>query len=145
VFLEDLEQCLVKWDDEDLVKAQNAAWLGIDNYWKSNGTNVDSRGLADHWGEGSKNYPDRDFNMDGHEWLRSTPELFGEEKMIIYEPCNYVSNIAYYHSANRVCTYPDFASGDDYQKALKRSFASLTIGSAMLHGTFTYVGNSFDC
>jgi len=78
-------------------------------------------------------------------WLGHTDkETFGPDKITIYEPCNYVSNVAYYHSANRVCTYPEFESGDDYQKALKRAFASLTIGSAMMHGTFTYVGVAFD-
>jgi len=77
-------------------------------------------------------------------WLRHTPELFGPEKIRMYEPCNYVSNVAYYHSTTRVCSYPDFQSGEAYQKALKRSFASLTIGSAMMHGTFTNVGGSFD-
>jgi hypothetical protein len=145
VFLDDLSECLVKWDDETLLISQNAAWAGIDSYWKSNGTDTDSRGLPDHWGECSMYDDERNCNMDGHMWLRHTPELFGPEKIIMYEPCNYVSNVAYYHSANRVCTYPEFASGDDYQKALKRSFASLTIGSAMMHGSFTNVGTAFDC
>jgi len=97
--------------------------------------------LPDHWGECNFRNKDR---CNGADWLRDTPEPFGAEKIIMYEPCNYVSNVAYYHAANRICTYPEFASGEDYQKALKRSFASLTIGSAMMHGTFTYVGVSFD-
>lgn len=51
VFLEDLTDCLGKWDDDVLLKSQNAAWAGIDSYWKSDGVDVDSRGLPDHWGE----------------------------------------------------------------------------------------------
>ena len=144
VFLNELTECFGKWDDDELVKSQNAAWAGIDTYWKSNGVDIDTRGLEDHWGECSMFYPNSNCNPDGHEWLRHTPEYFGSEKIKMFEPCNYTSNIAYYHSTNRICTYPDFASGDDYQKALKRAFASLTIGSAMFHGSFTYVGGSFD-
>jgi hypothetical protein len=82
--------------------------------------------------------------MDGHMWLRHTPEAFGTENITIYEPCNYVSNLAYYHSTVRTCDYPEFNSGLEYQTAIKRSFASLAVGSAMWHGTFTYVGASFD-
>lgn len=115
--MNDLSECLVKWDDEALVKSQNAAWAGIDSYWKSNGTDIDSRGKADHWGECSKYY--KGSNCYGHNWIRSTPELFGPEKIEMIEPCNYVSNVAYYHAANSVCNYPEFKSGDDYQRALK--------------------------
>lgn len=64
--------------------------------------------------------------------------------MIIYEPCNYVSNVAYYHSATRVCDYPDWSSDTLHQVALKRSFATLAMGSAFWHGSHTQVGNSFD-
>jgi len=106
---------------------------------------VDSRGQPDHWGACAiHDTAEVKQACSGDPWLRKTPELFGPEKIIMYNPCNYVSNVAYYHATNRVCTYPDFASGQDYQKALKRSFASLTVGSAMLHGSFTYVGKTFD-
>ena len=35
---------------------------------------------------------------------------FGQEtprEILIIEPCNYASNIAYYHSAKRICDYPE--------------------------------------
>ena len=98
VFLNELTECLGKWDDDTLLKSQNSAWSGIDSDWKSNGTSIDTRGEADHWGECSKYDADRDCNKAGHAFLRSTPELFGPEKIIMYEPCNYVSNLAYYHA-----------------------------------------------
>ena len=80
----------------------------------------------------------------GWMWERHTPELFGKDNIIMYEPCNYVSNIAYMHSATKFCTLPEFNSGLDYQRALKRAFASLTVGSAFYHGSFTAVGGAFD-
>ena len=60
------------------------------------------------------------------------------------EPCNYVSNVAYYHSATRICQYPEWFSGEESALALKRSYASLALGSAFWHGSYTAVGNSFD-
>ena len=64
--------------------------------------------------------------------------------MWIYEPCNYASNIAYYHSATRICDYPNWTGGNDYRREFKRTFHSLAIGSAFMHGSHTYVGYSFD-
>lgn len=64
--------------------------------------------------------------------------------MVIYEPCNYASNVAYYHSATRVCNYPDWTVDDDLKRAIKQSFITLSMGSAMWHGSHTYVGYSFD-
>ena len=70
--------------------------------------------------------------------------LFGQEELIIYEPCNYVSNLAFYHSATRICDYPKWSLEVDQIKAVKRSFTTLAMGSAMWHGSHTYVGYSFD-
>lgn len=64
--------------------------------------------------------------------------------MIIYEPCNYASNVAYYHSATRICDYPDWSSEPKMINAHKRAFSTLAMGSAMWHGSHTFVGYSFD-
>jgi hypothetical protein len=64
--------------------------------------------------------------------------------MVIYEPCNYVSNVAYYRSATRICDYPDWSVPDDQINAQKRGFATLAMGSSMWHASHTYVGYSFD-
>jgi len=69
---------------------------------------------------------------------------FGVEKMFIQEPCNYASNLAYYHSTTRICDYPEWSIQTDQIKALKRSYATLALGSAFWHGSYTYVGYSFD-
>ena len=90
----------------------------------------------------------------------------GEREMAIMEPCNYASNIAYYHSSLitshvaslRICKYPKFCvksslskvprlkfNADNVtQQALKRGFITLTAGSAFMHGTHTDLGAYYD-
>ena len=67
-----------------------------------------------------------------------------DRQMLIMEPCNYVSNIAYYHSTVRTCDYPDWHFPLEYAKAFKRSFATLAAGSAMMHGSHTDLGGGYD-
>ena len=38
-------------------------------------------------------------------YLKTEPSPFGKDKMLIYEPCNYVSNVAYYHTTTEICSY----------------------------------------
>ena len=64
--------------------------------------------------------------------------------MAIMEPCNYASNIAYYHSSLRICKYPKFNADNVTQQALKRGFITLTAGSAFMHGTHTDLGAYYD-
>ena len=114
-------------------------WTQQNAYWLSNGTNRDFMNVTDHWGQCAKDSPfDQRCDVSGYK--RSTPGLFGKDKMIIYEPCNYVSNVAYYHSATRICDYPDWTFEEDYRREFKRGFLILTMGSAMWHGSHTYLG-----
>jgi len=64
--------------------------------------------------------------------------------MLVYEPCNYASNIAFYHAVTRICDYPDWTVDTVQINSLKRSFAALAFGSSMWHGSHTFVGYSFD-
>lgn len=34
---------------------------------------------------------------------------FGPDKMLAMGPCNYVSNIAYYHSVTKICDYSEWS------------------------------------
>jgi len=61
-----------------------------------------------------------------------------------YEPCNYVSNVAYYRAVTKVCDYPDWNVDDTTVRDIKRMFSALTLGSAAMHGSHTYVGVQFD-
>ena len=45
--------------------------------------------------------------------MEHNPTEFGDEKILICEPCNYASNIAYYHSMVRICEKGDDWSFDE--------------------------------
>jgi len=47
--------------------------------------------------------PGREGNF--HKYIRSEPDVFGNERMTVQEPCNYVSNVAFYHSTVELCDY----------------------------------------
>ena len=71
------------------------AWSGIRGYWKTNGSRKDAYGRKDIWDD----HKEHKANL-----LRHTPSKFGKLDMKIYEPCNYASNIAYYHAVTRICS-----------------------------------------
>jgi len=112
------------------------------DYFKSNGTSHDYMNQTDYWGGCTPETPDTRCPVG--DYKEDTLVFFGDEKMIIYEPCNYASNLAYYHSATRICDYPDWTADDAQINGQKRAFATLAMGSAMWHGSHTYVGYSFD-
>jgi hypothetical protein len=115
-------------------------------YYASNGTDNDYMGKTDYWGMCAEDSDPRCRQVLYSEWLANKDGFpFGTiDEMQIFEPCNYVSNVAYYHSTTRICDYPDWSIETDSQKALKNAFATLSMGSAMWHGSHTYVGYSFD-
>jgi len=104
-------------------------WL---HYWMTNGTDKDWSGKSDFWGEYQDGFP---------EW---NPSPFGEEQMIIYEPCNYASNLAYLRSATRTCSYQDWSFDVNIRRGLKRSFFMHHMGSAWMHGSHTHLGGDLD-
>jgi len=99
--------------------------------------------MTDHWGQCQQGSP-YDDRCTVPPYMKREPHIFGDDGMIIYEGCNYVSNVAFYHSATRVCDYPDWSLDERYQNAIKRGFFTLGFGSAMWHGSHTYVGYAFD-
>jgi hypothetical protein len=116
------------------------------DYWLTNGTDHDYMHRSDHWGSCRPDSPDTRCKVGYYlEYLwDKAGGWFGKEKMEIYEPCNYASNVGYFHASTRICDYPDFSIEPDNQNALKQAFTTLTMGSAFWHGSQTYVGSSFD-
>ena len=78
-------------------------WKGMLDYWKSNGTDRDYQGRPDHWGQVLHDSPRNAYI----EYFQGKTAPIGKDHMIIYEPCNYASNIAYYHGATKICDYGD--------------------------------------
>ena len=99
---------------------------------------------SDHW-DGCTEFSENTRCTAGDyiEYGQGISARFGKEGMLIYEPCNYASNIAYYQAAMRVCKHK-FSVDKMYVRSLKRSFSTMAIGSSFLHGSHTYVGYSFD-
>ena len=141
-FYDRLQTCMGKFDDLILQESQNNAWKGMLDYFESDGTQNDYMGRTDKWGGCTPHSSDPRCPVGDYQ--EDTSVVWNKEGMIIYEPCNYASNIAYYHSALRVCDYPDWSVDNDHQLALKRAFFTHAMGSAFWHGSHTYVGYSFD-
>ena len=64
--------------------------------------------------------------------------------MVIDEPCNYASNIAFYHATMRFCDYPEWNFNEQTQIAFKRSMATLAPGSSFMHASHTKLGTLYD-
>ena len=86
--------------------------------------------------------------------------------MAIWEPCNYASNVAYYHTAREICKRESWTLSNDYGRfqtsfniriesiltytlyivvsAMFENFAQLAQGSAFMHGSNTHVGGVAD-
>ena len=111
-----METCFAKWDDANLVEASEAMWKGMITYYLNPNP-------KDPW----VNCEEDPNNSRCHEKLwreaRSRAGLghFGKGnwRYIAMEKCNFVSNIAYYHSATRLCDYEDWGFDDSYKRALK--------------------------
>ena len=56
--------------------------------------------MDDTWGSATINDVRNPVN-----YMRTDPTPFGNEDMLVYEPCNYVSNVSYYHLVTEVCEY----------------------------------------
>jgi len=97
---------------------------------------------TDHWG-GCTPYVN-DTRCPVGPYMRNTSSTFGSDNMVVYEPCNYVSNVAYFRSAVRVCNYANWTASTEEINAVKRGFITLAMGSAFWHDSHTYVGYSFD-
>ena len=133
---------LLTLKEANLFDSQVAAWKGIADYWKTNATNVDWKGRPDPWGASSPGLDDdkKPFN----EYFDRPNVTIGRYNILTYEPCNYASNLAYYHSVTKICDYPDWSTSQEMQHNQMRSMASLAVGSAFMHQSYTYVGARFD-
>ena len=83
--LEELAEC---WENTnpDLIQANDEAWRGLAEFFNSDGYGTDPR-VGD----------DTNFKEDN----TTVQDYLG---MVIYEPCNYASNMAYVHLATEIVT-----------------------------------------
>lgn len=126
-YVEKLGQC---WDDThpDLRQVQDIAWSGLADFFENDGFQEDK------WG-GTVTVPAY------HEYNVSTQS----DGVVIYEPCNYASNVAYYHDATEMCNNAgQLSMSRDSEVALIQTFSFLGWGSALWHGSHTVLGAVVD-
>lgn len=140
-FYHELVQCLHKFNDTTLYESQVAGWKGIADYWSTNTINKDYYGRPDRWGASS---PALEGDLPPFEEFFNRPNVtIGRHNILTYEPCNYPSNIAFYHSVVKICKY-DWSVSPEMQHNLIKALATHALGSAFMHQSYTYVGSRFD-
>jgi len=129
-YLAKLEGCMAQLDP-DLWQVNEGAWIGLVQYHDENGTNSDTWGSCLGTGH-------------CHEYHEQNLTYQNFHNIGIYEPCNYASNLAYYHVVTMICDHTEWTLPKDYQVAMAQAFTSLTVGSAFWHSSHTLLGNIAD-
>merc|ERR1719192_1416934 len=66
-------------------------------------------------------------------------------EMAIWEPCNYVSNLAYDRLVVEMCNQDNWILGTmEVKKKIAEAFALVTFGSSFMHGSETLLGGQQD-
>ena len=98
-------------------------------------------GRPDPWGQSS---PALEGDLPPFDEYYSRANVsIGRYNILTYEPCNYPSNLAYYHSVTKICNYK-WSTNDEMQHNLIKAQATHAVGSAFMHQTYTYVGARYD-
>jgi len=122
--------------DFDLAKVQETIWDGFVKWGISNGTDSDPWDGGSNWQE-----------YNPQPMAQNDDKIDGATKILITQPCNYVSNMAFYESMFSTC-FDEFHSWGTTPKRTKSSFsaafASLGSGSAFFHGSSTGLGGTLD-
>merc|ERR1712215_172152 len=129
-FLSKLSTCM-DTISPDLWAASNGAWAGLVEYHDSDGMGNDT------WGSCLG-------NGHCHQYHEQNLTVQEYHNIGIYEPCNYASNLAYYHVVTMICDNKEWSLPREYTTAMAQAFTSLTVGSAFWHGSHTLLGNIAD-
>eukprot|EP00811_Abedinium_folium_P028354 NODE_4383_length_1898_cov_5.438171.p1 GENE.NODE_4383_length_1898_cov_5.438171~~NODE_4383_length_1898_cov_5.438171.p1 ORF type:complete len:486 (-),score=119.10 NODE_4383_length_1898_cov_5.438171:274-1731(-) len=81
------------------------------------------------------------------QWMEYDPRNMKHKrhKIPIIEPCNTISNLAYYRILPDLCAKrANLTMDDDYVSAVIQGFATLGMGSSFMHASRTHLGQSFD-
>jgi len=130
-FYNNLVQCLKK-TDENLYQSVNHQWSGLKKYAQTGGSTTDK------W------HKCQDDNIPAQTWheRNCTIEKYGN--MPVWEPCNYASNIAYYHTVIEHCAKETWSMSSASVNTIIKSYASLGAGSSFMHMSETIVGGISD-
>ena len=115
--------------DPALYHSQEAGWRGVVQYHRAGG------GPGDPWGGTPSQFQERNLTLLP---LHSGPPL------VVFEPCNFASNLAYYELSTAVASYRAWRLPRSTVRALGQSAAALALGSAFWHGSHTRLGSRAD-
>jgi len=108
-----------------LIDTLDLAWQGMIDYW-------DMRGLEyDGWLE---------CNSSEKEYMEKNCTIQPIVEMAIWEPCNYVSNLAYDRLVLEICNQNDWTLEEMDVSKIAQAYALITFGSAFFHGSETRLG-----
>merc|ERR1712241_110886 len=127
-FYDELVACMNVLDPR-LLQSVGAQWDGMIEYSSTQG-----------------NPPDDVWIQCGTErkWFEKNCTVQEYGQMPIWEPCNYASNLAYYHTVTEICGRESWNLPLDDVKAMAITFAILAQGSAFWHGSETNNGGAAD-
>ena len=77
-------------------------------------------------------------------WFESNCTKQQPVEMDIWEPCNYISNLAYDRLAVEMCLQQGWALSPHTVSKIAQAFAINTFASAFMHGSDTHLGASQD-
>jgi hypothetical protein len=125
-----ITSCMATAGDTLYPSASDAAWMGWTQFGIDGGASDDPWDI--HNRAGWMEYDPRNLTHKGHH-------------IPIIEPCNTVSNLAYYRIIPDLCGNRERLSmPDGYVNAIIQSFATLGMGSSFMHGSRTHLGGAFD-
>merc|ERR1719244_290116 len=114
-----------------LMRSQENGWTGLLDYYNEGSV------WGDEWGIQPNDYQEYNATL-----LLLTPT---NRRLVIYEPCNTASNLAYYHLTVAISNYiPNWSLPARSVRALGESTAALTIGSSFYHASHTRLGSEAD-
>jgi len=130
-FHEDLVQCLMKTDPK-LYQSVNSQWAGIRAYANKGGA------PGDIWYRcGQEEKPGKRYFE-----YNCTTQPYGS--LPVWEPCNYVSNIAYYHLTLQLCNRSNWSMPQSSVNNIIKIYASLAAGSSSMHASMSTDGIAED-
>lgn len=126
---EQFRSCMKSFDQR-LPGTQDSAWQGIIDYWNMGGA------PDDLWGKAPTGLRERNITK------------ISVDSMEIYEPCNFASNLVYYHLLNEMCIYQSnggrFKLPFEFVQAIASTITVLPMGSCFFHGSNTKLGMQQD-
>jgi len=128
-FYEELTQCMNQIDSR-LFQMAGAQWDGMLKYANAGGS-IENNDIWHTCDEQLK-------------WFEKNCTVQEYGSMPIFEPCNYASNLAYYHTATEICNKKQWALPQEQVDAMGMTFVILAQGSAFWHGSETSNGAAAD-